>query len=278
MISLEILKERSLKNMGPVIREVRENALRMIELAYEEGIQVQISSGYRSLEDQARLYGQGRPGYIWRGRRYGSKGKIVTYALPGQSTHNDRRAVDFFILSNDGKAHWTVDDRWKRAGAIAKSLGFSWGGDWEKFLDYPHLEWPKRISAGYVLKRGAQGAQVKEFQNHLQSLGYDLLVDGRFGPITEQSVQQFQKKHGLKVDGVVGPMTWRKLKMMAYPGTPLKRGAVGREVIKVQRRIGVNADGLFGIRTEAAVKKYQRHFQIEVDGIVGPITWRYLFG
>lgn len=36
-------------------------------------------------------------------------------------------------------------------------------------------------------------------------------VDGIYGPATEQAVKQFQKLHGLKVDGIVGPLTWKAL-------------------------------------------------------------------
>jgi len=38
-----------------------------------------------------------------------------------------------------------------------------------------------------------------------------LLVDGDFGSITLQRVEEFQQKNGLQVDGVVGPITWAKL-------------------------------------------------------------------
>lgn len=44
---------------------------------------MQISSGFRSNEDQAYIYGQGRPNYIWNGKVYGSEGSIVSNAPPG---------------------------------------------------------------------------------------------------------------------------------------------------------------------------------------------------
>ncbi len=47
----------------------------------------------------------------------------------------------------------------------------------------------------------------------------------------------------------------------------------GTDVQDVQRWVGVTADGIFGHDTEAAVKRWQTRAGLEVDGIVGPLTW-----
>lgn len=109
---------------------VKESALEMVKHAYQEGIFVQISAGYRSIEEQAKLYGQGRLGYIYDGKNYSDLSKPrVTNAMPGQSYHNYGLAIDYFIVSDDGKnAIWTIDAKWKRVADIGKSLGFAWGG------------------------------------------------------------------------------------------------------------------------------------------------------
>ena len=64
-----------------------------------------------------------------------------------------------------------------------------------------------------VLKRGSKGGHVKELQTLLNyaSFGAQLTVDGIFGSITEIAVISFQKLHGLKADGIVGPLTWAAL-------------------------------------------------------------------
>ncbi|MFP3509642.1 M15 family metallopeptidase [Peribacillus sp. SIMBA_075] len=53
--------------------------------------------------------------------------------------HNYGLAVDFIIVSDDGKlALWTEAEKWTRVPAMAKSLVFDWG-DFESFRDFPHL-------------------------------------------------------------------------------------------------------------------------------------------
>ncbi len=71
----------------------------------------------------------------------------------------------------------------------------------------------------------------------------------------------------------------------SYPGTPLRRGSVGPNVVIVQtelNRISQNypaipkvaaVDGIFGARTENALMAFQRIFDLNPDGIVGPATW-----
>jgi peptidoglycan hydrolase-like protein with peptidoglycan-binding domain len=73
--------------------------------------------------------------------------------------------------------------------------------------------------------------------------------------------------------------------MSSYPGTPLRRGSTGPNVVVIQvalNRISQNypaipkipaVDGVFGSRTEAAVTAFQRIFGLSPDGIVGPGTW-----
>ena len=71
----------------------------------------------------------------------------------------------------------------------------------------------------------------------------------------------------------------------SYPGTPLRRGTTGPSVVTVQASLNrisqsypaipkiPTVDGIFGSRTEAAVRKFQEIFNLTPDGIVGPATW-----
>jgi len=71
----------------------------------------------------------------------------------------------------------------------------------------------------------------------------------------------------------------------SYPGSPLRRGAAGPDVVVVQtelNRIGQNypaipkiqpVDGVFSQQTEEAVRRFQEIFGLTADGVVGKATW-----
>jgi putative chitinase len=62
-------------------------------------------------------------------------------------------------------------------------------------------------SATAALRAGDHGADVRHLQEQLYDLGYDLRVDGDFGPSTRRAVMDFQRNHDLAVDGVAGART-----------------------------------------------------------------------
>jgi peptidoglycan hydrolase-like protein with peptidoglycan-binding domain len=61
------------------------------------------------------------------------------------------------------------------------------------------------------VRLGDSGSGVQQIQTALVAHGYQVAVDGKFGPQTAQAVKAFQQKNGLTQDGVVGPITWAKL-------------------------------------------------------------------
>jgi len=63
-----------------------------------------------------------------------------------------------------------------------------------------------------VLRLGDRGDSVEKLQQALKSLSYEIdATDGRFGDGTRKAVMAYQKKNGLKPDGIVGPETYRSI-------------------------------------------------------------------
>jgi len=58
----------------------------------------------------------------------------------------------------------------------------------------------------------------------------------------------------------------------------LKNGSKGDDVKKLQEKLKLTADGSFGLKTEEAVKAWQKANGLKDDGIVGDGTWSKLFG
>lgn len=62
-----------------------------------------------------------------------------------------------------------------------------------------------------TIKMGSKGDWVKVAQARLVINGYNIEVDGDFGPKTKEAVIKFQTSYGLEKDGIIGPKTWAKL-------------------------------------------------------------------
>jgi peptidoglycan hydrolase-like protein with peptidoglycan-binding domain len=150
----------------------------------------------------------------------------------------------------------------------------------------------------------AQLGAVKQLQSALH-----VTADGNFGPETEAAVRRLQARHGLSVDGIVGPATWNVIGVhgqaeltppaSALPKAPAPKdtaiaatsdtgltpgsgGAQGQApapatgataVEWLQRALKLPVDGEFGPETEAAVRRLQARHGLTVDGVVGPSTW-----
>ena len=135
-----------------------------------------------------------------------------------------------------------------------------------------------------TISPGATGNAVRRLQRALRRTpDLDLVVDGQFGPKTEDAVKQFQQGAGLVMDGVVGPLTWAALPD-GGPMPTLEEGASGNVVKSLQQVLANGApgawntgpgtiDGTFGPHTKASVEAFQTWGGVSSDGVVGDQTW-----
>jgi len=134
-----------------------------------------------------------------------------------------------------------------------------------------------------TISMGASGETVRRVQRAIRrtpNLG--LVVDGSFGPLTDQAVRDFQQSAGLAVDGVVGPLTWAALPA-GGPMPELSVGSTGAVVSSLQTVLDAGSsngypspgaiDADFGPMTRASVEGFQTWGGVATDGVVGDQTW-----
>ena len=139
------------------------------------------------------------------------------------------------------------------------------------------------------LRMGDSGSAVKNLQTKLKKLGYyNGTVDSTFGSGTYAAVRAFQQKNGLTADGVAGSETLKKLDS-AYKNADsdkdddsLRKGATGSAVKDLQTKLkklgfyNASIDGDYGDTTVAAVKAFQKKYNLTADGVAGSETLKKL--
>jgi peptidoglycan L-alanyl-D-glutamate endopeptidase CwlK len=123
------------RNLSDLVPVCKERAETFLKLAKDAGIDLLITSTYRSNEEQAALYAQGRT----------KPGAIVTNARPGDSYHNWRCAFDVVPLRN-GKPVWGTTgpdgDLWRKIGEMGEAAGLEWAGRWTgKLREMAHFQY-----------------------------------------------------------------------------------------------------------------------------------------
>lgn len=146
-----------------------------------------------------------------------------------------------------------------------------------------------------------QGNDVKELQRLLNKhkASPKVTEDSVFGNATRTAVTNFQSRHALSVDGIVGPNTWNALRKdpctkcggsgsststgnvsttrrTLQLRSPMMQGADVREAQSLLNSLSFSTggvDGKFGPNTQKAVKAFQQSRGLQIDGVVGSTTW-----
>lgn len=284
--------------------------------------------------DRGYIAGRGDYNY-YQGTWWSLKPGMAPAATPGESPHGWGRARDFAVmLAGDTipDSLRTSDKRWLASNAPAFGIYFD-----TKSEDWHGEDYDGDVIAQAVLdeERGNNGAPIPIFdpangqfslypldpgkatlylkdppfqsdlvaylQGVIKKAGYQVTVDGGFGPKTNEAVLWFQRSWGLEADGRVGPKTWAQVDAVAlqgaggpppfdptnglfgdYPGiakATVKQGAVGdavsylQGVLKFRCGHAILVDGQFGPTTNDHVMWFQGVNGLTIDGVVGPKTW-----
>lgn len=172
--------------------DVRANCETFLALCKAEGLDVLVTETVRDEEYQRDLAAKG----------YASK----TATVP--TFHACGTGLAFDICKNVKEHEYDDADFFARCAEIGKKVGFSWGGDWTSFVDRTHFQWDAggKYTSFMILKgvcppnmpryrasstenralvRGDTGEEVKKLQALLVACGWEIDVDGSFGPATE---------------------------------------------------------------------------------------------
>lgn len=122
-----MLNSRDIDRLRP---DVAANCRKWLELCKDAGLNVLVTQTVRDKEYQEYLYAQGRtrPGDIV------TNGKVPTF-------HADTVGCAFDFCKNVKGHEYDDNAFFAKAAALAKGMGFSWGGDWKSFVDKPHIQW-----------------------------------------------------------------------------------------------------------------------------------------
>jgi peptidoglycan hydrolase-like protein with peptidoglycan-binding domain len=155
-------------------------------------------------------------------------------------------------------------------------------------LTQPHVV---LLAPGSGFQQAAGSGPVRVLQRRLTGLGFSPgPIDGRYGPLTTQAVERFQRAYGLSADGIVGPRSVAALnaktdttRAALRPGDGYQINAGLGRVRVLQRRLARLGfapgpiDGRYGPLTTHAVERFQTARRLTVNGVAGAVTLRVLF-
>ena len=78
------------------------------------------------------------------------------------------------------------------------------------------------------------------------------------------------------MSGIVWPSVWEKLVVPLGPGSTGEAVKVVQRLLNEKRFAGIGVTGMYDAATVKAVRTFQGHMKMKVDGLVSATTWRIL--
>ena len=167
-------------------QDVAANCQIWMDRCKSAGLPVLITNTVRDGEYQAYLYEQGRT----------RPGGIVTNS-PTPTFHADHAGLAFDFCKNVKGQEYSDTAFFHAAAALAKEMGFSWGGDWKSFPDMPHIQWDNR---GKWTSRQVQNRQYpplmplfEEEEETMTQETFNQLMEGYFNQLRQQPPSDWSK-------------------------------------------------------------------------------------
>lgn len=205
---------------------------------------------------------------------------LSRYQEASQSTYNStagaHRKTWSAALQNGYKSiYWVkklVNGRYPATAATPGASNHGWGLAIDLAEEYDSDTAPDPIRAQWVnwlvvnARRYGISAELQSEPWHWRYVAGDNIP---------QAVLEFERSGGVTVTPADTPTP---ILVFAYPGSPVRRGSKGDAVKLVQAVVGATVDGDFGPATERRVRDYQSRNGLFVDGVVGPVSWKKMFG
>jgi hypothetical protein len=207
---------------------------------------------------------------------------------PDMSVHATGRAVDFSwrkMPSGSGRNGYGQYDKaatWMEFFAQNADVL-----DIEAVFDY----WPRPFGRGWRCDRNAWSVYTKRaFSGSPGGDWIHVEIGNKYADNPNYYQETFTRlltgftadkiKPAPSAQAAPPPVAPSKPVVFKYPGTPVRRGSKGDPVRVVQARLDAFVDGDFGPKTEAVVKVWQSRNPSAgpADGVVGPRTWKAMFG
>lgn len=293
-----IYDKRNRGNLNLLADNTKSQAYKWYQYCIDNKIQILIYETIRTLKTQRENV------------KRGVSKTLRSYHLVGQ-------ALDFVFIDSKGNALWSMQSYLDKIKVVnyAKSLGFTWGSDWdndgdwrdESFLDSPHLQlnykgygtdtFGKPVGAvqGANKALGSPDPTIRSIQSVVSSR-YVLKVDddGYYGQKTREALliavkkemnENYEKKMGRKISKLDGSFGLTLSEMLSKVPIDSSENVPSKLIYLLQSALYVNGhkevgslDGKWGEKTIKAIKNFKRSKGFAENSLVGGKTWKELLG